>query len=507
MVETLLTGHTKMPASNIDYADIQGLVRFGYGYMHEACFLLLQVKDPAAAQTWLAAAPVTNAVKADPRPSTALQVAFTCEGLRALDLDERVIEEFAPEFVSRMAAEESRSRRLGDTGANSPQGWAWGGPETPAPHLLLLLYAENGLTEWRASIEAQLSDGFHTLACLETSWLNGREHFGFQDGISEPVIDWAGERRVDKHQLEYSNLVALGEFLFGYPNEYGEYTDRPLLSPAQDPRDLLPVAEDRPGRKDLGRNGTFLVLRQLQQDPLGFWRFLDQQTDSHPQARQQLAESMVGRTMDGEPLVPLSEYPIAGVDNIPLNQFTYQSDPDGTHCPLGAHIRRGNPRNADFPYGTKGLLSRLIRTLGFGREKLREDLIASTRFHRILRRGRTYGQEIPLDAVFRSGQSDNEERGIHFICLNANIARQFEFVQNAWIMSTKFDGLSRESDPLLGNREPVPGCPVTDVFSLPQEQGVRRQISALPQFVRVRGGAYFFLPGIRALRYLAGLDG
>lgn len=112
----------------------------------------------------------------------------------------------------------------------------------------------------------------------------------------------------------------------------------------------------------------------------------------------------------------------------------------------------------------------------------------------------------PEDAV-RPDRADGEERGLHFICLNANILRQFEFVQNAWIMGTKFNGLSGESDPLLGNREPLPGCPATDAFSIPRENTLPRRITGIPQFVTVRGGAYFFLPSLRALRYLASLGG
>jgi deferrochelatase/peroxidase EfeB len=99
------------------------------------------------------------------------------------------------------------------------------------------------------------------------------------------------------------------------------------------------------------------------------------------------------------------------------------------------------------------------------------------------------------------------ERGLHFVALNANIERQFEFVQNAWIAGTKFDGLTEESDPLLGNREPVEGDPFTNSFSIPQAGKVRRRILEMPQFTTVRGGAYFFLPGIRALRYLCKAKG
>jgi hypothetical protein len=69
-------------------------------------------------------------------------------------------------------------------------------------------------------------------------------------------------------------------------------------------------------------------------------------------------------------------------------------------------------------------------------------------------------------------------------------------------MSTKFDGLGEESDPLLGNRLPIPGCPETSTFSIPQSDGVRRRLAGLPRFVAVRGGAYFFLPSIRTLWYI-----
>jgi deferrochelatase/peroxidase EfeB len=129
--------------------------------------------------------------------------------------------------------------------------------------------------------------------------------------------------------------------------------------------------------------------------------------------------------------------------------------------------------------------------------------MSSVRFHRILRRGREYGAGLsPSDALAPAPPND-PERGLHFICLNANISRQFEFLQNAWIMNTKFSGMTGESDPLLGNREPRPGCPTTDDFVIQKADGLPRRVSRLPQFVTVRGGAYFFLPSLRALRYFA----
>jgi deferrochelatase/peroxidase EfeB len=96
--------------------------------------------------------------------------------------------------------------------------------------------------------------------------------------------------------------------------------------------------------------------------------------------------------------------------------------------------------------------------------------------------------------------------GIHFICLNANIQRQFEFVQGAWLMSTKFNGLHDESDPLMGNRLPGAAGTRCDYFSMPQAGGPTQRLEGLPQFVTVSGGAYFFLPGIRALRFLVAPD-
>ena len=378
-----------------------------------------------------------------------------------------------------MSAEDSRSRRLGDVGASSPQYWQWGGPGK-IPHVLVMLYAEPGqLDAWTQTIQgAHWSSAFQVLDCLPTSNLVDTEPFGFADGISQPTPDWNRRRAPHGDQLEYGNLVTLGEFLLGYPNEYGKYTDRPLLDPGVPSSSVLPFAEDVPNKRDLGRNGSYLVLRQLQQDVRGFWRFLDRQTNSDPQARESLAEHLVGRKMNGDPLLPLSAQPIEGTDpkTTAQNQFTYDPDEDGMRCPFGAHIRRANPRNADLPPGSNGLVARLLHTLGFGSKKFRDDIMASTRFHRLLRRGREYGPGLTPEQALADGP-DTAEHGIHFICLAANISRQFEFVQNAWVMSTKFNAMTEESDPLLGNREPVPGCPVTNTFSVPQETGVPARIT------------------------------
>ena len=141
--------------------------------------------------------------------------------------------------------------------------------------------------------------------------------------------------------------------------------------------------------------------------------------------------------------------------------------------------------------------------LGFGPKGFRDDLMSPVRFHRVLRRGREYGPGLPPYEADEPPPPNDPERGLHFICLNANISRQFEFLQNAWMNSSKFSGLTGESDPLLGNRATIPGCPVTSDFTEPRENGIPRHVTGLAQFVTLRGGAYFFLPSLRALRYFA----
>jgi deferrochelatase/peroxidase EfeB len=208
--------------------------------------------------------------------------------------------------------------------------------------------------------------------------------------------------------------------------------------------------------------------------------------------------------MEGEPLMGRPDEAIDG-ESDPRNTFTYRGDAAGLRCPIGAHIRRSNPRNADLPPGEPGFISWAMRTLGFDAEGLANDLVSSTRFHRLLRRGREYGIGVSLaDAL--AGRAEGEGTGLHFICLGANIARQFEFVQSAWLSGVRFDGLANESDPLIGNHLPQPDGTATDSFSMPVAGGPAPRVCGLPQFVTVLGGAYFFLPGLRALRYISRVE-
>jgi len=479
----------------VELEDVQGLVRFAYGHLPEVCVLLLRVKNPTAARAWLANVKPTTAVKGTP-PKTALNVAFTSEGLREVAVAPELRDGFSFEFDEGMAGNSARTHRLGDVGANDPCEWLWGVGDR-VPHVAVLLYADRAcLAAWEASVAAQWGDGFVCIGRLTSAPPPDAldcEPFGFKDGISQPDPDWRRERPLGDHdRLAYDNLVCLGEFLLGYPNEYGLYTPRPVLDPRHDPNGWLLRAEDAPDKADLGRNGSYLVIRQLQQNVQGFRDTLARLANGDAAERERLAAAMVGRTTSGEPLVGVRTGAVRH-DDAPLNDFDYESDPRGVRCPLGAHIRRVNPRNADLPPGTPGILSRLCRMLGLDATARDRDLVASTRFHRLLRRGRRYGA--------------GADTGIHFMCVVANIKRQFEFVQSAWVMGTKFDGLTGESDPLLGNRRPDAGGFPTDGFSMPQADGPDRRVDHLPQFVTVRGGAYFFLPGIRALRCIAGARG
>jgi Dyp-type peroxidase family len=507
-----------------ELSDIQGIVRSGYGTLGDSVFLLLRVVDAAKAKAWLRAVAgdssptgssyrVTSAADLQARQDTALQVAFTAPGLRRLGMAEDMIHGFSREFYVGMGGEaaeaEGRARRLGDLGANAPANWAWGARDVP--DVLMMLYAaKGGLASFVELVKADIGSGFQLDQELATasyaSTGDRREPFGFVDGISQPSIDWKAEREHDaKDQLEYGNLIAAGECLLGYPNEYGIYEDRPLLAPERDPCGILSPAADEPEKRDLARNGSYLVFRQLDQDVQGFWRFVSERDPGSGGVA--LAETMVGRRLEsGDPLIDHRTPGIAGIghrdEGVRRNGFTFYTDPDGLSCPFGAHVRRANPRTADIPGGKQGLVSHGLRTLGFKRSGMREDLVSSSRFHRIVRRGRAYG-----DALDRPGSrlenTSGSKTGLHFICLNANISRQFEFIQSAWLTSSAFDGTSGETDPLLGNRlKGLRGQP-TDAFTVPQAAGPCRRVSGLPQFVTVRGGAYFFLPSLRALRFFA----
>lgn len=460
--------------SALERHDIQGLLMSGYARMHLATYLLLAVREPASARTWLTdlAARVTTGER--PQEESCLNVALTPEGLRALGVPDADLRTFPAPLREGMAATH-RTFILGDTGASAPQHWRWGGPATEPVHVLLLVFAkdEEAFSEHRAAECRRLEDGgLEVLQELTPEPLPGRlrvgkfgvEHFGFADGMSQPVIEGSGQEDKLGGDDHRRTVIEAGEFVLGYPNGYGRLTPWPRVGPPER------------GGSDFGRNGSYLVFRQLSQDVAGFWRFVDtairrRHGDGDPEERTRLAAKLVGRWPSGAPLVKSHhrDDPDLGTDN----SFGYAAwDGHGLRCPLASHIRRTNPRDA----------------LGDDPERALE----LANLHRILRRGRVYGPGLddPLAG------DDGKDRGLFFLCLNANLERQFEFVQHTWCNNPKFAGRYDEQDPLLGNPPPDGGR-----FTV-QDAPVRQRLVGIPSFVTTRGGAYFFLPGIAALRRL-----
>lgn len=451
--------------------DAQALVGRGFGSLDGARYVLLRVEDAAAARHCLRGLAVTSEAQARAsRLTRVLQMAFTAAGLRALGLAVDVIPGFAPEFLDGLSGDPSRSRRLGDVENCAPSRWRWGG-EAGEPHVLLILLAKQAdIDDYLAEVLAALPEAACSVTLVNAgSGPVGREPFGFVDGVSQPDVDWEGTLKPGgaKDRL-YREDIALGEFLLGHANEYG-------------------FVADYPETEGIGRNGTYLVYRQLEQDVAGFWRWTVQRAGEGGALA--LAERMVGRRIDGDPL------PALGGEA--RNGFTFATDPDGAICPIGAHIRRANPRSGDDPRGRRGFLGDLVSSLGLKGTAM-HDAVASARFHRLLRRGRPYGTPPDPQALI-AGEVPVEECGLHFICLNASLARQFEFVQGSWIASPYFGGLSGEQDPLLGNRCPANGGAPTDAFGYHDDHGTPRLVAGLPRFVTVVGGAYFFLPGLGGL--------
>ena len=475
-----------MPALQLD--DIQGIVLNGYGRLRSACFLVLGIREAAAAKAWLRKLPVRNAQSKPDSGERCANIAFTRAGLEQLGLARELVEQFAGEFTEGMAASDHRQRILGDVGESSPERWKWGGPANPEAHILLMLYAGEAaaLLALLAEQQADFSrSGLELIAKLDTDWLpHGKEHFGFRDGVSQTGIEGFHADIPPEH------MIAAGEFILGYPNAYGQSTERPLVDPERDPGALLTPAADDPRQRDLGMNGTYLVFRQLSQDVAAFWRFIDAKTNrtdgsANPEARITLASKMVGRWPSGAPLVKSPDK-----DDITLcddNAFLFHrsGDGDGFKCPIGSHIRRTNPRDSLEP------MPGSARSIEVGKR------------HRVLRRGRPYGAPVAgsmdIAEIAAAGEAP-WDRGLHFICFNTHIGRQFEFIQHSWVNNAKFDGLYEDDDPIVGSRG-ANGGP-GGVFTI-QGEPVRTRVTGMPRFVHVRGGGYFFMPGIRALRFLA----
>jgi Dyp-type peroxidase family len=445
----------------VDISDIQGLLYTGYGTLPHARFTVYTVTDATGGRRFLGwlADRITPASARN--ASTVTQVALTADGMRQLGVPETVLSDFSLEFTTGMSAV-SRSKFLGDVGDQDPSTWLWGGPAQPAAHLLVMAYgADPAALHTMCSEIDQVATGNGVRAAtrLDTATLSDQEPFGFRDGVSQPTVAGLSALATPSQMP-----LTTGEFVMGYPNAYGKLAPRPILSAELDPQHTLPLDPQGSGRADLGLNGSYLVLRTLRQDVDAFWAYVKSVA---PDREIDFAARLVGRWPSGAPLVlsPDRDQPKLGTSN----DFGYHNlDQAGLRCPIGAHIRRANPRDSLDPNPGSS------------------ESIATTDRHRLLRRGRKYGAE---------GASG--ERGLQFVALNADLSRQFEFVQHSWLNSPKFDGLYDEGDPIAGART------AESANFTAQDLPIRSRYHDLPSFVSVRGGAYFFLPSLRAVRYFA----
>jgi Dyp-type peroxidase family len=379
-------------------------------------------------------------------------IAFTWEGLRALEVDEAALATFPEEFKQGMAA---RAEILGDTGDNHPDRWVDDLARRDL-HAIIILFARDEAERERCQVEhdklVAACEGVEVLSALDLEatppFDYAHDHFGYRDRLSQPVIEGTGEVPTPGS----GPPLKPGEFILGYPDEDG-------------PPANLPQPEF------LSRNGSYMAYRRLQEHVGRFRDFLRQHGES-PEKQELVAAKLMGRWRSGAPLVlaPEKDDLALGADLQRNNDFNYKHmDSHGYAVPLGSHIRRMNPR----------------------------DTAANMNRRRMIRRGATYGPHLPEGAP-----EDGVERGIAAFVICASLIRQFEFAQNVWANDRNFHELGNERDPIIGTQDG------TLEFKIPKRP-IRKKITGLPAFTTVRGGAYFFLPGIRALRYLAvlGKDG
>lgn len=437
----------------LDFDDIQHILLTRTPAM-TGRYEFLSFSDPAGGRAWLAelidrvqsAADVRATMDSSERWIT---LAFTWRGLRALGVPQEALSTFPDEFREGMAA---RADILGDTGANHPDHWV-GGLAGDDLHAIAILFARTDAEHRRCTAEhhklVARCPGVRVLSFLDLNatppFNYAHDHFGFRDRLSQPVIDGSG----DEPTPGSGAPLQPGEFILGYPDEEG-------------PPRALPQPEV------LSRNGSYLAYRRLQEHVGAFRNYLREHADT-PDGQELLAAKLMGRWRSGAPLVlaPNQDDPALGADPLRNNDFNYKEmDPHGYAVPLGSHARRLNPR----------------------------DTAVNMNRRRMIRRGATYGPALPEDAP-----DDGVDRGIAAFIICASLVRQFEFAQNVWINDKTFHELGNEHDPICGSQDG------TLDFTIPKRP-IRTVLAGLPAFTTLRGGAYFFLPGIRSLRYLATLD-
>jgi Dyp-type peroxidase family len=415
-------------------------------------YVFVSFRGAAAGHAWLKGLLPTvrsaAAVGTSESDRSWVTIAFTWSGMRMLGLDEDALATFPDAFRQGMAA---RAEVLGDTGRNAPEHWI-DGTARPDLHAIAILFARDGAERGRCEAEHDRllgrCPGVEVISSLELEasppFDHAHDHFGYRDRLSQPVIEGSED-------IPYNGCggpIKAGEFILGYADESGQ----PYPQPA-------PAI--------LSRNGSYMAYRRLEEHVGRFRDFLAEHGET-PGEQELIAAKLMGRWRSGAPLTlcPEEDDAAIGADLHRCNDFNYKTDdPHGYAVPLGSHIRRMNPR----------------------------DTAANINRRRMIRRGATYGPALPEGAP-----EDGQERGIAAFVVCANLIRQFEFAQNVWANDPNFHELGNERDPIIGNQDG------TLEYKIPKRP-IRKKIVGLPAFTTVRGGAYFFLPGLSALRYLAAL--
>lgn len=394
-----------------------------------------------------------------------VNIGFTYEGLKALGLSQPSLNSFPQAFRIGMRG---RAHEVGDVGPHAPEHWE-GGLGGPDIHAMgwIRTDSEQGREEAMRIIRAEMEamGGVEirfvqdTMALAHQNGIGSEgEHFGFADPISQPPIEgadvpWYPGDGVQQEDGTWRPLKP-GEFLLGYEDE-------------ADPQGAL-----GPNPPELRLNGTYMVFRKLYQDVAAFRRFLATAAKSlygndDKDHQDLVAAKMMGRWRSGCPvdLSPDKDDLAIAADPERRNNFTYAGDDQGLRCPLGSHLRRSNPRATQLKRST------------------------AVRRHRLLRRGVEYGPHLP-DGML---EDDGADRGLINLFINADIERQFEFVQKEWMKGAEFIGLDpSEQDPINGvggegSQLSIPGAKQPFLFDL-------------PAFVLVKGGEYLFVPGLNALK-------
>ncbi|BCM88192.1 multifunctional dye peroxidase DyP2 [Abditibacteriota bacterium] len=445
----------------LDLSDIQGFILRGYNFPL-ARHLMLQINDASEGKRFVGSLingnarlpQITSSVEwGAVKPTTCLNIGFTYEGLKALGLPPDSLASFPQEFVTGIAG---RATFVGDEGENAPENWP-SDYATAQTHIVLSLYAQGSEVLETATAELRSAFGQQN-ALIELGHLDAtdlpesRVHFGYVDGLSQPCIEGGPQLR----RPDMQPICPAGEFLLGYPSQNPDFS--------------YPV----PTPSILGRNGSFSAFRVLEQDCDAFEQFLRTEAPKIGMNEEKLAAKICGRWRSGVPLVlsPDTDSPNPPLTTEQINNFDYvPSDSSGYACPIGAHMRRNNPRGE--------------RVAGAG-----------AHIHRIIRRALPYG---PL--YDPATPNDGIKRGLvgHFICVS--LQDQFEFLMTQWVNGGTFaPGLYGTKDPMLGDNDPE-----DSKFVLPTANGPQI-ITGFARFVTTRGGAYCFLPSLTALNYLASTE-